>query len=71
PIAEYFQAALKKTGLTSYPDLIKGVRGTSNKDHIPENLVKGILRAKHDIYVNKDGTTRYDMSEIPITHFKP
>lgn len=71
PIKEYFQAALKKTGLTSYPDLIKGVRGTSNKDHIPENLVKGILRAKHDIYVNKDGTTRYDMSEIPITHFKP
>ena len=71
PIAEYFQAALKKTGMTSYPDLIKGVRGTSNKDHIPENLVKGILRAKHDIYVNKDGTTRYDMSEIPITHFKP
>jgi len=25
----------------------------------------------HDIYVNKDGTTRYDMTQLPITHFKP
>jgi len=28
------------------------------------------LRAQNNITVNKDGTTRYDMSEIPITHFK-
>jgi len=34
-------------------------------------LIKGFLRAKHDIYVNKDGTTRYDMSEAPLTAFKP
>ncbi len=52
------------------PDMIKGVRGTSNKDHIPEHLAKGVLRAKHSIYVNKDGTTRYDMTQLPITHFK-
>jgi len=67
----YFQKALQKTGDKISPDLIKGVKGTSNKDHIPENLIKGILRAKYDVYVNKDGTTRYDMSELPITHFKP
>ena len=36
-----------------------------------EHLSKGILRAKHNIYVNKDGTTRYDGTEMPITHFKP
>ena len=53
------------------PDLIKGVRGTSNKEHIPEHIAKGILRAKHNIYVNKDGTTRYDMTQLAITHFKP
>jgi len=70
-IARYFSAALNKLNLRTYPDLIKGVRGTSNRDHIPENLVKGILRAKHSLAVNKDGTTRYDMTEIPITHFKP
>jgi DNA polymerase II large subunit len=72
-IERYFNAALKKIGRKGkdYPGLIKGVKGTSNKDHIPENLAKGILRAAHSIYVNKDGTTRYDMTQLPITHFKP
>ncbi len=70
-INHYFDSALKKLKTKTYPDLIKGVRGTSNKKHIPENILKGILRAKHDIYVNKDGTIRYDMTQIPITHFKP
>ena len=36
-----------------------------------ENLGKGILRAKFGLLVNKDGTIRYDGTEIPITHFKP
>ncbi len=53
------------------PTLIKGVRGTSSKDHTTEHLTKGILRAKHNIHVNKDGTIRYDMTQLPITHFKP
>lgn len=67
----FFGNALKKLGMVAFPDLIKGVRGTSNNDHVPEHLVKGILRAKHEIYVNKDGTVRFDMSELPMTHFKP
>ena len=67
----YFQRALGRLNLNIYPELIKGVRGTSNKNHIVEHLAKGILRAKHDIYVNKDGTTRYDCTELPLTHFKP
>lgn len=70
-IKHYFNSALKKLDTKSFPDLIKGVRGTSNKDHIPEHLSKAILRASHEVFVNKDGTIRYDMSEIPITHFKP
>ena len=70
-IRHYFNSALNKLGIKSFPDMIKGVRGTSNKDHTPEHLMKAILRASHDVYVNKDGTTRYDMSEVPITHFKP
>jgi len=65
------KAILKKLKTRNMPELIKGVRGTSNKDHVPEHLIKGILRAKHKIFVNKDGTTRYDMTELPITHFKP
>jgi len=69
--SQFLQAAINKLGMKTYPDLIKGVRGTSNRDHIPENFAKGILRAKHDLFVNKDGTIRYDMTELPMTHFKP
>ncbi|HJX06229.1 MAG TPA: DNA polymerase II large subunit [Candidatus Nanoarchaeia archaeon] len=70
-IKNSFPLLLKGIGTTIFPDLIKGVRGTSNKEHTPEHLVKGILRARHNVYVNKDGTVRYDCSEIPLTHFKP
>ena len=67
----YFKNILKKINTQQYPDLIKGVRGTSNRNHIPEHFAKGILRAKYNVYVNRDGTTRYDMTQLPITHFKP
>jgi DNA polymerase II large subunit len=70
-VNESLNHILKKLNTNIFPDLIKGVKGTSNKEHIPEHLAKGILRAKHRIYVNKDGTVRYDCSEIPLTHFKP
>ncbi|MCH7648106.1 MAG: hypothetical protein IIA83_05830, partial [Thaumarchaeota archaeon] len=70
-IKYYFDTCLKKLNIKTYPDLIKGVRGTSNKDHIPEHFIKGIFRARYDICVNKDGTIRYDMTQLPITHFKP
>ncbi|MGV8141078.1 MAG: DNA polymerase II large subunit [Candidatus Woesearchaeota archaeon] len=70
-IKRIFQELLKKLDTKIYPDMIKGIKGTISKDHVPEHLIKGILRAKHSISVNKDGTTRYDCSEIPITHFKP
>ncbi|MBI2499353.1 DNA polymerase II large subunit [Candidatus Woesearchaeota archaeon] len=70
-ISEYFDSALKTLKTRNYPGLIKGVRGTSNEEHVVEHLVKGILRAMYGLYVNKDGTVRYDMTETAITHFKP
>jgi DNA polymerase II large subunit len=70
-INQIFKDITKKIDCQQYPDLIKGVRGTSNKEHIPEHLAKGILRAKHALRVNKEGTIRYDCSELPVTHFKP
>ncbi|MEK6881826.1 MAG: hypothetical protein AABY22_19565, partial [Nanoarchaeota archaeon] len=72
-ISDYFKSALELLGISreESPILIKGVKGTSNKNHIPEHLAKGILRAKHKLAVNKDGTIRYDGTETPITHFKP
>jgi len=72
-IKHFFDSAVAKLGMgkNEIPAMIKGVRGTSSEDHTPEHLAKGILRAKHRLCVNKDGTVRYDMTELPITHFKP
>jgi DNA polymerase II large subunit len=50
---------------------VKGVKGLSSEKKIPEPLEKGMLRAKYDIQVFRDGTSRYDMSDLPLTHFKP
>ncbi|MBI4016377.1 MAG: DNA polymerase II large subunit [Candidatus Aenigmarchaeota archaeon] len=70
-IKQYFTNALKILGMTQYPDLIKGVRGTMSDDHDPEHVAKAILRAVHNVHVNKDGTIRYDCGELSLTHFKP
>ena len=69
----YFDKAREKLGMlrVEVPELIKGVRGTSSQGHDMENLVKGILRSKNNVCVNKDGTIRYDMTELPLSHFKP
>lgn len=72
-IKYYYSQAVKKLGLTKeeLPLLIKGVRGTSSANHAIENLSKGILRAKYDLQVNKDGTIRFDATELPLIYFKP
>ena len=71
-IRDYFDRAKKMAGvrIEDIP-IVKGVRGTSNKDHSCEHLAKGLLRAKYNLNVNKDGTIRYDMTEMIVTHFRP
>ena len=72
-IAHYLKKAGEKLSLKKFeiPSLIKGVRGMSSSDKSLENLSKGILRAKHNLQVNKDGTIRFDATELPLTYFKP
>ncbi len=70
-IEKIMQRMKQKLGTNILPDLIKGVRGLASKEKVAEYLAKGILRAKHNLSVNKDGTIRYDCSEVPLTHFKP
>ena len=69
-IKKYFNQTLKFINVRNVPEMIKGVRGTSNEDHTIENLAKGVLRALYGLEVNKDGTTRFDATELAITHFK-
>ncbi len=72
-INHYFEASVRNLNLNKneIPNLIKGVRGTSSLDHCVENLSKGILRAMYDLQVNKDGTIRFDATELPLISFKP
>lgn len=51
--------------------VLKGVKGLTNETKTPEILEKGILRAKYDLSVYKDGTIRFDATNAPLTHFKP
>ncbi len=51
--------------------LVKGVKGLTSASKTPELLEKGIIRSKHDVYVYKDGTLRIDITNAPLTHFRP
>jgi DNA polymerase II large subunit len=68
----YFEKAREKIGFANseVPPLVKGVRGTSSEGHAIENLSKGILRAAYDLQVNKDGTIRFDVTEMPLVSFR-
>jgi DNA polymerase II large subunit len=70
-INKSLEEAKKNLRLRTIPDAIKGVQGTISKHKTPEPLEKGILRSKHEVTVFKDGTIRFDMTDAPVTHFKP
>jgi DNA polymerase II large subunit len=70
-VSEELSRAKSNIKERNLPETIKGVIGTISKNKTPEPLEKGILRAKHNVYVFKDGTIRFDMTDAPLTHFKP
>jgi DNA polymerase II large subunit len=55
----------------SLPDLIKGVQGLISDEKEAEPLEKGILRARHNVHIFRDGTSRFELLNATITHFKP
>jgi DNA polymerase II large subunit len=67
---ELVEGACRSLGVP-VPKLLKGVKGLTNADKTPEIIEKGVLRAKHDLSVYKDGTIRFDATNAPLTHFKP
>jgi DNA polymerase II large subunit len=73
-LRSYYQKTMKRMGEdhTNTTKLdVKCVKGLISKQKVAEHLGKGILRAKHDVVVFKDGTIRYDFTNLPLTHFKP
>ncbi len=70
PLRELHQQAAQSLG-EGRIDGVKLVQGMISLPKTPEALEKALLRAKHSIFVFKDGTTRFDMTNLPLTHFKP
>ncbi|MEA3559247.1 MAG: DNA polymerase II large subunit, partial [Candidatus Thermoplasmatota archaeon] len=68
--AERAAKILKFTSIDSLPEM-KGVKGLISKEKIPERVEKGLLRAKHNVFVFRDGTIRSDMTDITLSHFRP
>jgi DNA polymerase II large subunit len=72
PVLDYGQLWAEAYTRTTYGDSgIKGVKGLTSKEKIPENMVKGMLRHKNGVSTFRDGTVRFDMVDMTLTHFKP
>ncbi|MFW5928864.1 MAG: DNA polymerase II large subunit, partial [Halobacteriota archaeon] len=66
-----YSRALDAVGERRNYDILKCVKGLTSEHKTPEPLEKGVLRAKHDVTTFKDGTVRYDMTDLPLTAFRP
>ena len=71
PLADILEVKRIALGLDRLPTGIKAMKGLTSRAQTPEPIEKGILRAVHDITTFKDGTVRYDMIDVPVTHFRP
>lgn len=69
-VREMLENALGRIG-GGLPKRFKGVKSLMNRKRCPEPLEKGLLRARYDLSVFKDGTIRFDATNVPLTHFKP
>ncbi|MGI0154538.1 MAG: DNA polymerase II large subunit, partial [Thermoplasmata archaeon] len=70
PVARVWNDALARLHLGKVPT-VKGVKGLASPGKCPEPIEKGILRASHGISVYQDGTARFDLTDLPLTHFRP
>ncbi|WP_436346214.1 DNA-directed DNA polymerase II large subunit [Natronorubrum sp. FCH18a] len=67
-IHEEYRDALESVGERENAfEILKGVKGLTSTTKVPEPIEKGVLRAKHDVSTFKDGTVRYDMTDLPVT----
>ena len=72
PVKAEYAAAVEELGLRENAvPLVKGVKGLISREKAVEGMEKGILRAQDGLFVFKDGTVRYDMIDLPLTHFRP
>ena len=71
PIESILEDAQLRIGMGRLPNQVKCVKELKSRNQTPEPIEKGLIRAKYDLPVFRDGTIRFDMSDVPVTHFKP
>lgn len=69
PVGELFTACVARLGLPHTPG-VKGVKALMSEGKTPEPLEKGALRALHGVSVYQDGTARFDLTDLPLTHVR-
>ncbi|MBP1923861.1 DNA polymerase II large subunit [Halorubrum alkaliphilum] len=71
-VNDAYRSALESVGEREAAfEICKGVQGLTSTNKTPEAIEKGILRAKNGVTSFKDGTVRYDMTDLPITAVRP
>jgi DNA polymerase II large subunit len=70
PYDRLLKEALGHVGLEGTPPDVQGVKGLVSESRTPEPLEKGLLRAAHGISVYQDGTARFDLTDLPLTHVR-
>lgn len=70
-IKQMMDSAMAELGVTTINKNMRGVKGLFNRDKVCEPLEKGILRANNNVHIFKDGTSRFDATDMPMTHFYP
>ena len=71
-VKQEYLLAMERLGRRENPvGLVKGVKGLISRERAVEEIEKGILRAENELFVFKDGTIRFDMIDLPLTHFRP
>jgi len=71
-LGERYREALDTVGEREAAfEILKGVKGLTSANKTPEPMAKGVLRAKHGVSAFKDGTVRYDMTDLPVTAVRP
>lgn len=65
-----YTVALETLGIRP-PSEVKVLEKLISKKKVPEAIEKAILRSYYDLGTYKDGTIRFDMTDIPLTHFRP
>ncbi|WP_277554464.1 DNA polymerase II large subunit [Halobaculum limi] len=69
--SEYWSALEATDEREASFEILKGVQGLSSANKTPEPIEKGVFRAKHGVTSFKDGTVRYDMTDLPVTAVRP